>query len=192
MNALADGALTAGKPLRLTDKQQQFIEAYRQGSDPTQAALLAGYAPASAAAWGKRLLASARVQAALCAPGPATAPVTQERVINELAAIGFAAISDLCKWDADGVRLVESSQLTREQTAAVAEVIESSSGRASVRIKLHAKLKALEMLGRHLGMFAPDPAKAAPVEEGRVPLSATLLAELNQIFPEQDEEGDPL
>ncbi len=191
MNAPAPGNAAPAAPVNLTDKQQQFVEAYRQGSDAAHAAVLAGYAPSSAAACGKRLLASARVQAALRAPHTPAVPVTQERVIHELAAIGFAAISDLCKWDADGVRLVESSQLTREQTAAVAEIIESSSGRASVRIKLHAKLKALEMLGRHLGMFSQEPAPAAQQEPAHKQLSTALLAELQTLFPEDSEEETP-
>ena len=174
--------------LNLTNKQQQFVEACRAGRTANEAAILAGYSPNLGANFGTKLQSNPKIAKAIACKENHNPSVTQEMVINELAAIGFAAISDICKWDEGGVHLVESSKLSREQTAAVAEIIESSSGKASVRIKLHAKLKALEMLGRHLGLFTneaskPESAGAFMGKEQSV-LSAEFNQELDAFFPE--------
>lgn len=80
--------------------------------------------------------------------------VTNEAVVQELAAIGFASIHDICHWSDNGVTLYDATTLSRHMACAVAEVKESSTARGGVQIKMHSKLKALELLGRHLGMFS--------------------------------------
>ncbi len=106
----------------------------------------------------------------------------QGRVVQELSAIAFATVADLCRWDEGGVSLLDSLHLSREQAAAVAEIAESSTGKGAVRIKLHSKLKALEMLGRHLGMFTQEGMKTGE-GESPAPLSANLRERLDALFP---------
>ena len=52
-----------------------------------------------------------------------------------------------------GIELLNKnhSTLTEEQAAGVAEVAEGSGG--ALRLKKHDKVKALELLGKHIGMF---------------------------------------
>lgn len=184
---------------KLTAKQTRFVEEYLTDLNATKAAVRAGYCPRRAEAWGKKLLALPHMDAAVGVAKEARSlrvGVSQDRVVEELAAVGFAAMSDLCRWDASGVSLVESTRLTRGQVAAVAEIVESGTGKGAVRIKLHAKLKALEMLGRHLGMFTADSnrCEAGGESPGPEPLADDLAEHLHRLLDSTDdrsEEGRP-
>lgn len=144
----------------LRARQEDFVAAVRSGLSPEKAALQAGYAPATARRTGHRLMQSPAIRSALAESGVEAAPpehgtpdVSPEQVIQELAAIGFGVLSDVCSWSAEGIRLHDSTRLTRAQASMIAEIREASSGKGGVHVKLHSKLKALEMLGRHFGMF---------------------------------------
>lgn len=80
--------------------------------------------------------------------------VTAERVILELARIAFADHRNYATVTARGVTLKPSDSLTADQAAAVSEVSETPTrhGRA-IKFKLYDKLPALQMLGKHLGIF---------------------------------------
>lgn len=232
---------------RATAKQQAFARHYLACQNPTQAALLAGYAAQRAPHTGTKLLTLAGVQALLhrataesCAaetckkainneaillrgkassvqkastmepaqkaphektakthqstrprrgPLPHSAiphdqqEITGNRVLRELAAIGFASMADFCHWSTEGIELLHSGQLTKEQTAAIAEISESSTGKGAVRIKTHAKLKALEMLGRHLGIFGADPIPQEKEDPCGFSLPEDLARQLETILP---------
>lgn len=149
-----------GGGARLSARQMCFVTAIRAGLAPDDAALQAGYAPATAKRTGHTLMASPAIRAALAEkgasnglPGCGTGEVLPEQVVQELAAIGFGVLSDVCSWSPEGIRLHDSTQLTRRQASMIAEIREASSGKGGVHVKLHSKLKALEMLGRHFGMF---------------------------------------
>lgn len=73
-----------------------------------------------------------------------------DRVAEELAAIGFARATDCLTVDGDTLALKPSEELTPEVGAAIASIERSSSG---LKVKFYDKLKALELLGRHMGMF---------------------------------------
>ena len=88
--------------------------------------------------------------------------ITVQRVINELANIGFANMLDYMKVQEDGSAYVDLKGLTREKAAAISEVVidEYVEGRGEearpvkrTRFKLHDKRAALLDIGKHLGMF---------------------------------------
>ena len=232
---------------RATAKQQAFARHYLACQNPTQAALLAGYAALRAPHTGTKLLTLAGVQALLhrataeaCAtetakeettreavvpPGNASSAqavntmnpaqkaaqektaktqhktrprrtpvpppanvhdpqeITGNRVLRELAAIGFASMADFCHWSTEGIELLHSGKLSKEQTAAIAEISESSTGNGAVRIKTHAKLKALEMLGRHLGIFGADPIPQDKEDPCGFSLPEDLARQLETLLP---------
>ena len=116
--------------------------------------------------------------------------ITGNRVLRELAAIGFASMADLCHWSTEGIELLHSGQLTKEQTAAIAEISESSTGKGAVRIKTHAKLKALEMLGRHLGIFGTDPTPQDKEDPCGFSLPEDLARQLESILPMQSPDAE--
>lgn len=79
--------------------------------------------------------------------------ITQDRVLQELAAVGFANGTDYAQVAPDGtVCLIPTEQLSGQQRAAVLGIRETRDG---VEIKLADKVRALELLGKHLGLFSP-------------------------------------
>lgn len=74
--------------MNLTERQRRFAEEYAVDANGTQAAIRAGYSVRSAAAAASRLLRKRNIQDLLTELGQPRR-VTAERVVNELAAIGF-------------------------------------------------------------------------------------------------------
>lgn len=74
--------------------------------------------------------------------------VTTERIVQEMCRIGFSDISDY--YDDEG-KLKPLKQLTKEQTAAIAEVCHDKYG--NLQYKLWSKTGTLELLGRYQKMF---------------------------------------
>lgn len=74
----------------------------------------------------------------------------QEQIRQELTAIGFANTADYLTVEEGALSLRDWSGLTREQLAAVAGVEKSGTG---LKLKLYDKMKALELLGKMLGLF---------------------------------------
>jgi phage terminase small subunit len=142
---------------RLTPKQQQFVEEYLVDLNATQASIRAGYSRRTAEWIGPQLLGKTHVQAAVQAAMSARAArteVTQDRVVTELARVAFGDARKVMTWGPDGLTLKASSELTDEEAAFVAEVSETTTEHGgSLKLKTNDKLKALELLGRHLGMF---------------------------------------
>ena len=59
------------------------------------------------------------------------------------------------RWGPDGVALKDSNDLTRDEAVCISEVSQTvSAGGGTLKVKLHDKLRALELLGKHVGMFA--------------------------------------
>ena len=119
-----------------------------------QAAIRAGYSRKRAGEQGRRLRNSPEIREAVAAAQAERAErtgVSADRVVEELAKIAFSDLRDVMVWGPDGVSLKDSTTLTEAQAALVAEVVEGSG--KTLRIKRHDKVKALELLGRHIGMF---------------------------------------
>ncbi len=141
----------------LTDKQEFFCREYITDFNGTQAAIRAGYSPDSAAAIASENLTKPNIQIRieeLKAERAAMLRITQERILLELSRIAFADPRHVMTWGPDGVELKHSEGLTADQAATVAEASQTiSKDGGSIRVKLHDKQKALELLGRHLGIF---------------------------------------
>jgi phage terminase small subunit len=133
---------------KLTPKQKRFIEEYMIDLNATQAAIRAGYSEKTAYSAGQRLLKQVEdeINTAL-AERSARTQVTADRVLKELAKIAYADPRAVLSWGPGGVSLRDSSELTDDEAAIVAEVSETG------RVKLFDRVKALELLGRHLGLF---------------------------------------
>ncbi len=142
---------------KLTPKQAEFVRQYLVDLNATQAAIRAGYSEKTANEQGARLLVNVSVSQAIAAAQAKReqrTEITADRVVSELAQIAFGSARDVMEWGPNGVVLKDSAELTDEQAAAIAEVSENitQNGR-SLKLKRHDKVKALELLGRHLGMF---------------------------------------
>lgn len=143
--------------MNLTPKQQRFVAEYLLDLNATQAAIRAGYSARTAEWIGPQLLGKSHVSDAIQQRMKAReirTEVTQDMVVKELARIAFGNKRDLMTWGPGGVSLLDSSGLTADAAAMVAEVSETTSDSGgSLKLKTHDKVKALELLGKHLGMF---------------------------------------
>ncbi|MGI8766582.1 MAG: terminase small subunit [Gemmatimonadaceae bacterium] len=146
-------------PRPLTPKQARFVEEYLTDLNATQAAIRAGYSPKTAYAIGvenlrKPVIVTA-LEEAMRARSERTG-VTADRVVEELARIGFSDMRLFSTWGPHGVTLTGSETLSEDAARCVAEVSQTiSKDGGSIRFKLHDKVGALSKLGQHLGMF-PD------------------------------------
>jgi phage terminase small subunit len=85
-------------------------------------------------------------------------------VVRELARIAFVNAADVINFDSATL----SENASEDDTAAIASVrvktIPTDAGEGVEReIRMCDKLKALELLGKHLGMFNNDPESNVPV-----------------------------
>jgi phage terminase small subunit len=171
--------------MSLTPKQAAFVREYLVDLNATQAAIRAGYSAKTAASIGDENLRKPAIAAAIKEAMDKRArrtEVTADRVVQELAKIGFSDIRRLVSWEtltidpdfaedvdvtkedqAHGgalqrarrhtlVHLVGSDELDEDSAASVAEISQTAHG---VKVKLHDKRAALVDLGRHLGLFKP-------------------------------------
>lgn len=96
--------------------------------------------------------------------------ITQDMVLQELAAIAFAKATDYAEIKNECVKIKDTGDLDEQQVRAIAGIKE---GKFGVEIKLNDKEKALELLGRHLGMFK-DKVEVSGLEEEKKKLGDIL------------------
>ncbi len=163
--------------IQLTDRQDRFCQEYIIDLNATQAAVRAGYSSKTAYSMGQRLLKKVEVQKriqSLIKAREHRTEITQDRVLRELAAVGFARGTDYGEIDGAGrVHIMPTAELTDQQKAALIGMKETQWG---VEIKLADKIKALELIGKHLGMFDGGAAKSVDVED-LTPLARMLNAD---------------
>ena len=160
--------------MSLTDRQRRFVEEYLVDLNARQAAVRAGYTARGARTTGPRLLKDPEIAAAVAeaqAERGRRTGITADRVLQELALLGFANMLDYMTVQPDGTAYVDLAALDRPQAAAIQEVVvdEYKEGRGAVardvkrvRVKLADKRGALDLLGKHLGLFKERPEHAQP------------------------------
>lgn len=158
--------------MTLTEKQAQFVREYLIDLNATQAAIRAGYSEDTAQPQSSRLLSNVMVSKAIAdamAERSVRTRVTADRVLTELARIGFSDIRSAVAWrantsetgeeDEDGVpktrafnevELIGSAEIDHETAAAISEISQGKDG--ALKVKMHNKVAALQEIGRHLGL----------------------------------------
>lgn len=134
-------------------KHEMFCQEYMIDLNQTQAYIRAGYSPREAESAAARLSANVKVRARineLKAERSVRTGVTADRVVRELARIAFLDPTKLA--DINKAELLEDA--TEDDRAAIASIkVKSGEDFTEREIKFADKLKALDQLGRHLGMF---------------------------------------
>lgn len=145
---------------KLTGKQKIFADEYLIDLNATRA-YRAAYPnckkDSSADAAARKLLGNTRIQTYISEQmkeRQKRTEITQDRVIQELAKIAFAKITDYVEVQSDGVKNIvvvkSTEELSKNQVSAIAGI---KQGKYGIEVKLNDKERALEMLGRHLGMW---------------------------------------
>ena len=164
---------------KLSAKQIKFCHEYMVDLNATQAAIRAGYSEKTAKVIGSQNLTKVDIQkkiSELQLKIQEKTDITAEMVVRELAKIGFANIDDFVTVvehemqvpvfgdDPDEafepetsiqkiVDIKATSEISKDKISAIASI---KQGREGIEVKLHDKVKSLELLGRHLGIFEKD------------------------------------
>lgn len=186
---------------KLTDKQKCFVDEYLKDLNKKQAAIRANYSEKTADRIACETLQKPHVQAYLekrRADLQRRTEVTQDKVINELAKIAFANGADFAqivmqdvdkpKYNAKGlltgiktvkvstVKLFETEALDEDKKAAISCIKE---GKFGIEVSSYDKLRALELLGKYLGIFNDGASAAPPAENNLLDVIRQAAADIN-------------
>lgn len=192
--------------MSLTAKQKRFCDEYLIDLNATQAAIRAGYSEKTAYRTGADNLRKPQIEEYIAKRQKElsrSTEITQERVIKELALIAFSNNADYAHvvekkmkaevggalvdvLDEDGkpvmyrtVEPVLTEELTEEQKRALAVI---KKGREGLEVKSCDKVKALELLGKHLGIFT---------DKIEANVNDTTRSELSELLTQRKARGDP-
>ena len=132
------------------------MQEYLIDLNQTQAAIRAGYSVKTANEQSSRLFANVSIRARvdeLLAERPKRTGINQDRIIRELARVALVNPAQVVSMK-DATLLEDASE---DDTAAIASVkVKVMTGDVESverEVRFSDKLKALELLGKHLGMF---------------------------------------
>ena len=142
---------------KLTNKQKKFIEEYLIDLNATQASIRAGYSPETAKEIGCENLTKPNIKNEIdkaIAERSRRTGINQDRVLREIAKIAFVNPSDVINFNQATVKENASDDDLAVISGVKIKSIPTDDGNIQEReVKLYDKLKALDMLGKHLGMF---------------------------------------
>jgi phage terminase small subunit len=150
---------------KLTAKQKRFVDEYLIDLNATRA-YKAAYPSVkndeTAASAAARMLRNVKVEKYINERMKARekrTEITQDKVLSELAKIAFVSGADFAKVvtkkaqtgkEFQQVELADTDSLPENIKAAISNIKETKYG---ISVESYDKVKALELLGRHLGMF---------------------------------------
>lgn len=138
--------------MKLTEKQKRFCEEYLIDLNGTQAYIRTGYSAkkeCTARVESSKLLTKPNIQAYISELRESQSERTQitaDKVLAELAAIAFSDRTEL----AQVVHLTDTDKLSDAAKKAISGI---KRGRNGVEVSSYDKIRALELIAKHLGMF---------------------------------------
>jgi phage terminase small subunit len=169
----------------MTPKAARFVKEYLIDLNATKAAERAGYSKKTAYSAGQRLLKHVEVAAAIekaAAKRAEKTDITAERVLRELGLIGFGDLKAI--FDDDGrLRPMHELPESVSRTLGAVEVrretvkrnvsgdIETDVTEQVIKVRSWDKIRALELLGRHLALWNEKLPGADEVEPLRIEIT---------------------
>ena len=170
---------------KLTRKQEAFAQHYALHGNATEAYKVAGYSwkrmkPQTLWVKASELLAHGKVsvrinelQQHIRKRAEKEFTLTADRLLQQYMRIAFADAGDFWEWDESGLQVKSSSVLTPEQRSIIQSVHTMGDKNKTIVVKLPDKLRALDALARHVGLFEKD--KKTEVEVNWVDQAASEL-----------------
>ncbi|MBO1361788.1 terminase small subunit [Acetobacter sacchari] len=169
----------------LTPKQRRFVEVYLSNGENAAEAYRVAYSrtcpDATARANGSRLLKNANIVHLISRAQRAAKKrtdrivdryaINKEKVLLELARIGFADVTDVVNVVEDGetrrVEIKATADLSEDVRRAISEISETTneSGDRTIKVKQHSKLTALQQISKILGYDKPTPQDDGAVDD---------------------------
>lgn len=152
----------------MTKKQKIFCEEYLIDLNATQAAIRAGYSPDTAYSIGQENLKKPEIKNKIekdIAKRSRRTGINQDRVVRELAKIGFANIADIVNFETGEIK----PSATEDDLSCIQSIkVKPTEWGLEREVKLYDKKSALVDLGKHLGIFKDNVnlTVAVPIFEG--------------------------
>lgn len=155
----------------MTPKQKRFCEEYIIDLNATQAAIRAGYSKKTAFIIGFENLRKPKIAeriSKLVQERSKRTEITADRVLKELAIIGFSDLTDLLEIEEGGLIIAKKfDEIEKGKTRALKAIKEdriireNASGdqmvvHDKIRYETWDKPKTLELMGKHLGLFSDE------------------------------------
>jgi len=153
----------------LTPKQQRFCEEYVKDMNGTQAVIRAGYSEKGAAVQSSGLLTKINIQdqiAELAKDITIRNGITPQRILTELAMLGFSRIDDYVEIEEGGaIRIKRFDEIADNKIGAIRKIKddriihEKADGSETVivhdkiSLELHDKIRPLVKLGEYMKLF---------------------------------------
>jgi phage terminase small subunit len=168
----------------LKDKQLAFCREYIVDLNQTQAAIRAGYSEKTAGATASRLLKNVKVQEEinhLKAERAERTGITADQVVRQLEKIAFMDIKRVMNWETKyinteigrdyqtGQKVITKIPVTQIALKDMSEVdgrlIQSvKMGKHGIAVELPDRMKALEMLAKHTGVYDDRPTTTVNID----------------------------
>lgn len=142
----------------LNDKQKAFCREYIVDWNASQAAIRAGYSEKTCRSQSSALLTKQNIKKQIKILTDEALGTQKEhlqyQVLNGLKSIAFTNITDVVNVVSGRATVENTGDLEESAKYAIEEISETITKQgASLKIKMHSKLKALELLGKYGGMF---------------------------------------
>jgi phage terminase small subunit len=143
--------------MALTAKQKRFVAEYMLDLNATQAAIRAGYSPKTARVVGSENLTKPDIERAIAEAQGAREKrldISADHVLEELARIAFADTTSAIRVEDGRVVVQDTDEMDENTRRAISEISETvTTNGGTLKVKFHDKVKALELLSRHLGIL---------------------------------------
>jgi phage terminase small subunit len=144
--------------ITLSVLQKRFVEEYLIDLNGKAAAIRAGYSPKKADAQASQLLGNPRVKLAVeraMAERSRRTGISADRVLRELAKIAFINPKKAFDFNSATVRKeIDDDDAAAIQAVRVKKIPTQEGGLVEREVKAYDKIRALELIGKHLGIFS--------------------------------------